>query len=175
MASDPISRSAAGSPAANLAPVHPRISAVLARLGRLGPLAEMTLVAGAILALALLLTPLAWLLNGPAGLAALAIAAAGSLVAALLALIAGWLFRGPQAPMYGTLAGMLVRMSVALAVVVLVKQGRPDLAGVALVFYLLVFYVVALTIETAMLIGKIMPDRRPSGSDRSNQILPKAV
>jgi len=51
--------------------------------------------------------------------------------------------------MYGMVAGMLIRMSVVLAVAVTLKRGVPELAGGALIFFLLGFYLLALAIETA--------------------------
>ena len=150
----------------------------LGRLAALGPVAESGLVVGAILALAVVLAPLAWLLEGPAGTLALAVAAGASLLAALFAVLVARLFHGPQVPMYGMLSGTIARMSVALAAVMIVKRGAAELAGAALVFYLLAFYLEALAIETAILIARIQPDRLSSDKlradrDRPGQSLPK--
>ena len=53
--------------------------------------------------------------QGPAGLVSAGVAAGVSLLAAEFALAVGRLFRGPAAAMYGMVAGMFARMSVALA------------------------------------------------------------
>ena len=60
--------------------------------------------------------------------------------------------------------------TVALAAVVVVKRAAPDLADFALVFYLVVFYLAALAIETAILLAKIEP-----AAGRPNPTLPEAV
>ena len=94
MASDPRSPSAEAAEASTL----------LGRLASLGHLAESGLVVGAILALAVVLAPLAWLVGGSAGTLALAVAAGASLLAALFAVLVARLFHGPQGPMFGMLA-----------------------------------------------------------------------
>ena len=170
MASDPRSQSAACTQGTTR----------LGRLAGLGHVAESGLVVGAILALAVVLAPLAWLLGGPAGTLALAVAAGTSLLAALFAVLVARLFHGPKAPMYGMLAGTVARMSVALVAVMIVKRGAAELAGAALVFYLLAFYLEALAIETAVLIARVQPDRLQSDKlrsdpDRPGQAFPKAV
>jgi hypothetical protein len=139
-------------------------------LGRLGFIAESGILATVVAAVWLLLAPLGYAQAGTAGLVAAAVAAGVSLAAAQIALTIGHLFRGPAAPMYGMVAGMFARMSVALLVGVTLQRGMPALADAAMILYLLVFYLVTLFVETVMLVAKIRPD-----SFRPGPSLPKAV
>ncbi len=127
-------------------------------------------MAGMVAAVWVLLAPVGYATTGTAGLTAAAVAAGVSLLAAQFALVIGQLFRGPAAPMYGMVAGMFARMSVALAVGVGLQRGVPMLADRTMILYLLVFYLATLAIETALLVAKIRPD-----AGRSATALPKAV
>jgi hypothetical protein len=146
------------------------ITALWHALGRLGFVAQSGIVAGAVAAIWLLIAPLGYWLNGTTGLVAAGVAAGVSLLAAQFALTIGQLFRGPSAAMYGIVAGMFARMSVALLLGVALQRGVPALANAAMILYLLVFYLATLTIETALLLAKIPPDSVRSGTE-----LPKAV
>jgi hypothetical protein len=127
-------------------------------------------VAGVVAAVWILLAPLGYATAGTTGLTAAAVAAGVSLLAAQFALVVGQLFRGPAAPMYGMVAGMFARMSVALAVGAGLQRGAPVLADRTMILYLLVFYLATLAIETTLLVAKIRPD-----AVRPGTALPKAV
>jgi hypothetical protein len=130
-----------------------RLPAVWVALGRLGFVGQSFLVATTVAVASLAIAPLALLLSGSGGLAAVAIAATVSLLAAECALVAGKVFRGPAAPMYGLVAGMFVRMSVALAVGVALQRSAS--ADGTMIFYLLAFYGLTLATETVLLVAKI--------------------
>jgi hypothetical protein len=146
------------------------VTAFWRALGRLGFVAQSGIVAGVVAAIWLLLAPLGYALTGTTGLVAAAVAAAVSLLAAEFALSIGQLFRGPAAPMYGMVAGMFARMSVALLAGIAIQRGVPALADAAMILYLLVFYLATLAIETALLLAKVRPDSVRPGAE-----LPKAV
>jgi hypothetical protein len=139
-------------------------------LGRLGFVAQSGIVIGGVTVFFLLLAPLGYALTGTAGLMAAGVAASVSLLAAQIALIVGQVFRGPAAPMYGMVAGMFARLTVALLVGVALQRGVPVLADAAMIVYLLVFYLATLAIETALLVARIRPDSVRPGAE-----LPKAV
>ncbi len=109
---------------------------------------------------AVLVSP-GYALVGTGCLVSAGIAAGVSLLAAEFALAIGWLFRGPAAAMYGMVAGMFARMSVALFTGVALQRGVPLLADAAMIAYLLVFYLVTLAVEAALLVAKIRPAAVP--------------
>jgi hypothetical protein len=125
--------------------------------GQLGWPLESGIVALVVVGVWVLLAPLGYLLSAAAGVAAVTTAAMISLVAALAALAAGRLFRGPLAVMYGMLAGMLVRMTVVLAIGMTLQLNVPGLMGGAMILYLVVFYVATLAVETALGLAKLSP------------------
>ena len=151
-------------------PTARRLTAFCHALGRQGFVVESGIVAGVVVGVWLLLAPIGYASAGTAGLISAAVAAGVSLLAAEFALAVSRLFRGPAAAMYGMVAGMLARMSVALAVAVALQRGVPWLASTAMIVDLLVFYLVTLAIETALLVAKIRPDLA-----RPNAAMPKAV
>jgi len=101
--------------------------------------------------------PVAYGLNGGVGMATAGLAAAAALVASQFALAASRMFRGPQAPMFGMLAGMVIRMTIALAALMLLRVNAAPMAGAALVLYLLLFYLATLATETVLLVAGIQP------------------
>ena len=126
-------------------------------LGRLGLVGQTGVVLGGIFAAALLIAPWSYGFGGIAGLRSVGVAAGVSLLAAELALLVGGLFRGPAAAMYGMVSGMTVRMAVALLLGVALQLGATDRADRAMIFYLLVFYMVTLAIETGLLLARVRP------------------
>jgi hypothetical protein len=107
------------------------------------------LLAACILALALLLLPVALRQRGSGGPMGLIIAAAICLVSGMLSeLIAAALF-ARATPLGATLAGMAVRMILPLGLcVALVATGQSGRQHLAFIGYLLTFYVVTLVLET---------------------------
>jgi hypothetical protein len=176
MPSDPHSRSAGPRAGAKLGQIDAlRQIGALAVFGALGPWAEMGIVSAVVVILALVLAPLDYLFTGGTGLMALVVAGGVSLAAAVIALAVGRLFRGTRQAMYASLAGMLIRMSVALAAALVLRYGTAALAGGAMMFYLLVFYLATLSIETTLMVARIRPDVHRPEAGNSNSALPKAV
>ena len=82
------------------------------------------------------------------GLAAAALASGCCCVGALGAIgVAFWL-RGPRHLLALVLVGMGVRMGVALAAALIVQLGGGPLVDAGFVYYLLMFYLVTLAVET---------------------------
>ncbi len=134
----------------------------LNRLQNGSPVVRVVLLASTTLAEFALVGPLAVYLGGRMGLAAAAVAAALCLAGAASALIAADLLRGPQSALQALLAGMAFRMGIPLgAGVALYVRGGP-LAEAGVLHYLLVFYPVALTIETALSLPRNRQLSRPS-------------
>jgi hypothetical protein len=97
-----------------------------------------------------LIGPFAGLLNGWRGVMAAVTAAAACWLGAALALAVGRAHHGPLQALYAMVSGMLLRMAVPLAAcAVLQSQGGP-LAEAGIVYYAVVFYLVTLTIDTAL-------------------------
>lgn len=94
---------------------------------------------------------IAWALAGPHG--ALQVS-----IAAVLCLTPGWLvfaFTGlyvTAAPLGGVIVGMVARMAAVLCGAVVLKAVRPDLADLSFAVWLGLFYVLALAVETKLLL-----------------------
>jgi len=94
--------------------------------------------------------PAAFFFGGWAAVAAAAVAGWLCLVGAVIALIGSHLLRGPQLAMAALLTGMAARMGIPLCLgIVLHLQGGP-IADAGLLYYLLVFYPITLTVETVL-------------------------
>jgi hypothetical protein len=118
----------------------------------------MLLTAGTVLSLG-------WVaFHDQTGLMAGAVAAGVCLLAAWLALVLCEPLRSPQHLLALVLVGTVVRMGVPFAaILVIFFLGRP-LADAGFVYYLMVFYPIALVAETA----QILPGRQAKGSDSAN-------
>ena len=101
------------------------------------------------LALAISLPP-AWLIGGNIAMLAATIAAAACLVGGVLALAMSGLFRDPSQAFAGVLLGMLAGMGVPLAVAVACHVGGGELSRAGVMFYLLIFFPITLTVKTAL-------------------------
>ena len=121
-----------------------------ARLRSRGPLVQSAVLGLAVLAAYAVVAPVAGLLSGADGLAAAAVAAGLCLLGAILALLVCRSFRGPQRAWQGVLAGMLPRMGVPLAFALVLHLRGGPLAEAGLLVYLVVFYPVTLSLETAL-------------------------
>ena len=95
-----------------------------------------------------LVAPIAIWLGGSTALAAAAVAAGLCLAGALAALLVGWLLRDLSNPVHGMLAGMLPRMGIPLGGAMVFHLQGGVLAEAGLLVYLVVFYPVALGVET---------------------------
>lgn len=111
-------------------------------------LRSATLLAACILLVALLLVPVALGQSGSGGPLGLAIAAAICLVSGILSeVIAASL--AAATPLGASLFGMMVRMFLPLGVCMfLVATGQSGRQHLALIGYLLTFYIVTLVVET---------------------------
>jgi len=94
--------------------------------------------------------PVAWWLGGAAGVTAAAAAAFLCLAGAISALVAGHLFRGPRHAWNALLVGMVARSGIPLAAALAIYLRGGPLAEAGLLYYLLVFYPVALTTEIVL-------------------------
>jgi hypothetical protein len=94
--------------------------------------------------------PAAYLLSGQIGILAAGMAAVCCGFGALGALLVAHWFRGPDRLLPRVLGGMTLRMSVPLACVLGVELGRGPLADAGFVYYVLVFYLVTLAVETGL-------------------------
>ncbi len=96
--------------------------------------------------------PVAYCWSGGIGLEAAALASGCCCAGALGTLcVAPWL-RAPHHLLASVLVGMAVRMGVALAAAVVVQLGGGPLAEAGFVYYLLMFYLVTLAVETAVVV-----------------------
>lgn len=103
-----------------------------------------------VIAVLLIVAPVALCTGGQAGLRAAALAAILCLTGAVVALMAGRLLRGPSRALVALFAGMAARMGIPLTFgLAIYLQGGP-LAEAGLVYYLVVFYPVTLAAETML-------------------------
>jgi hypothetical protein len=115
-----------------------------------GLAARAAMLALAVLVVFVPVGPVAVCIGGCTALAAAAVAAVFCLAGATIALMASHLLRGPKHALAALLAGMTARMGIPLAFGLAIHlQGGP-LAEAGLLYYLLVFYPVALAAETAL-------------------------
>lgn len=125
------------------------------RLGQLGLVAQAGALCAVVAVLWAAVSPLAYSLSGVAGLWAAAVGAGATLLGGLIALLLASLCRGPAAPMYGMLVGMMARMVVPMAIGVAVQLKVEWLADAGMIFYLLVFYMATLALETTISLARI--------------------
>jgi hypothetical protein len=97
--------------------------------------------------------------SGAAGLAALSVAAAGCLVSATAAMILSYCLQTPATAMAAALLSMAVRTGLPLIVALVVRLGGPSLVEAGFVYYLLVFYVLALAIEVPLSLPRMERSR----------------
>ncbi len=97
-----------------------------------------------------LVAPVAWGLEGVAGVTAAAVAAALCLAGAGVALLASRLARGPNGALAGRLLGMAARMAIPLGGGFAFQIRGGPLAEAGLLYYLLIFYPITLSLETSL-------------------------
>ena len=108
-------------------------------------------VLAAVDALALAVSlPLAWLIGGHIGMLAATVAAAACLLGGTLALVISGLFQDPAQAFAGVLLGMVAGMGVPLAVAVACHVGGGELSRAGVMFYLLIFFPITLTVKTVL-------------------------
>ncbi len=118
------------------------------------PVRVAILVAVESLALAISL-PCAWLIGGPMGMFAAGIAATACLIGGVLALVISSLFQDPMQAFAGVLLGMGANMGVPLVVAMACHLGGGELSRAGVMFYLLIFFPVTLTVKTVLSLPKM--------------------
>jgi hypothetical protein len=145
------------------------MSLYLNKLRNYGLAVRMIVIGAASLAVFSAAGPAAFCLGGWCAVAAAGTAGTLCLVGAVIALISSHLLRGPQLAPAALLTGMAARMGVPLCLgMALHLQGGP-LADAGLLYYLLVFYPVTLTVETVLSLPQFQrpacPVPNPSSSN----------
>ncbi len=103
-------------------------------------------------------TPLAFALRGTNGLLAVGVAAGVCWFGAVITLPIAALFRGPSAMMYGLALSMLGRTMLPLVLGVALHFASPMLADAGMIYYLLVFYLLTLAVETVLAVASVAHD-----------------
>jgi hypothetical protein len=125
--------------------------------------------AAVVCALALAI-PVAAYLYGAAAILAATVAACLCLAGAAFALIVTDLLRGPQHALAALLMGMAARMGPPLIFGLAIQVRGGLLVQAGMLYYLLVFYAVALAVETAL---SLPPSRRPTAPTQvSSNVVP---
>ncbi len=101
----------------------------------------------------LLVGPLSFYFDGVNGLVASGAGMTICLVCGLLALVVAEQFRKPEHVLQQVLITMGLRMGIPLGLCMVVYIQRGPLAEAGMVYYLLVFYLVTLLVETMMATG----------------------
>ena len=107
-----------------------------------------------VVAVYLIVAPVAWHVSGSAGLAAAAVAGAccwfGAICGTTTGLVVGRFVRGQSRGICESLSGMLLRMGIPLGVALVLYLQGGTLVTAGLLVYLLIFYPVVLAVETAL-------------------------
>lgn len=117
------------------------------------------LLSGLFAAYFLSLAPIAWLLDGAAGLTALGLATFVCFISGILALVATTWVVPPERPAAHAVLGMAVRMSLPLIVCLLVTQREPGLTDAGFAWYLVGAFCVGLFVETAISLGQLTTNK----------------
>ncbi len=102
--------------------------------------------------------------QGRDGLQAAVVAAAICWLGSSLALILTAISRGPQAAVWTLLFGMLFRMGLPLAAGLMLQRAGGPLAEAGVFGKVLIFYLVALAVETPLSLRVLRPPAGPSRS-----------
>ncbi len=131
----------------------------LRRLPQRSLAVRIMFLAVAVLAIAAVILPLAWVISGNQGGVIAGAAAAGvCLLAASIALGVSEPLRRPQDVLALVLVGMMIRMGIPLAAALIVVFRGGPLADAGFLYYVVVFYAVTLVAETFL----SMPDCGPT-------------
>jgi hypothetical protein len=142
------------------------MSSSLAELRQRSLAFRQALLAVAMLAAYALAAPAAGWLFGWWGLASAALAGAVCWIGAGLALGMAFLLRGPNLAMQAMLFALVFRTGLPLGFVMIVQAGGGSLTWAGLVYFLLVFYLVALGVEVLLSLPEPGPTsaHAPQGS-----------
>ena len=119
------------------------------------PLRALAVLAGVLTALGVVVAPLAYLLGGGQGLAAAALAWAVALAGGLAALVVSLTLRHPKLVVQQTLLAMGLRTALPLAICLVLIVRESPLVEAGVVYYVLLFYLTALTVDTLLLLVAI--------------------
>jgi len=131
------------------------------KLASLGPCGQAALVTGALVVAWLALAPLAGATQGSSGLAAAAVGAGVCWLGATFALLIGALVRGQGAVLQRMVLGMMARAMFPLMLGAMLHMRVQWLAAAGMIYYLLVFYMVGLAVETLLLLAQVAPTMLP--------------
>ncbi|MFZ5832374.1 MAG: hypothetical protein ACOY3P_19995 [Planctomycetota bacterium] len=106
--------------------------------------------------------PIAYAWHGGDGSIAALVALALTLFAGMTALALLNALRGRHQALIAVLVGMMVCMGIPLMGAVVIRIAYPALADAGLMYYLLVFYLVALAVKTAAAVGIVARAAPPS-------------
>ncbi len=130
------------------------------KVGRLGLIAQSTLVSAVVVAVWALVAPVAYSISGVWGLIAAGAGAGVCWLGAQLAVAIASLFRGPEAVLQRVLLGMLARTMIPLVLGVALHFKFPSLADAGVVAYLLLFYFVTMATDTMLTLTQIPSSSR---------------
>ena len=114
-----------------------------------------------------LVAPLAGFYGGQDGVIAAAVALGLCLSGTGSALVVSHFFRDPDRALHGMLLGMLPRMGIPLSIGLLIHLQNGFLSQSGLLYYLLLFYPVTLTVETILSLP-------PTGMRQANSSSPQS-
>ena len=134
----------------------------LAQIARLGLAARCGLVTLAVAIALAIAGALAFRLHEGAGVAAAGVAAGVCLLGSIAALTVSQFLQGPEAALRRVLASMALRMFVPLAFCLVVAALGGPLAEAGCVYYVLVFYLVTLAVDTVLALPHDAATKRSS-------------
>jgi hypothetical protein len=132
----------------------------LDRLRNRGIVAKTAMLTLAVAVVFAAASPVVFHIGGAMGLAAAGLAAALCLLGAATALVVSHLVREPQHALAGLLMATTARMGAPLLIGLVAHLRGGPLAEAGLLYYLLIFYPVTLTVEISM----SLPQRRQSAA-----------
>jgi hypothetical protein len=116
---------------------------------------------GIMFGLAVIVAPLAWMFSGSMGVAASTLAAAICLIGGIVGMsVAAWPNASTQV-ITQSLVPMMIRMGIALGACMAISLRRGPLFQSGFVYYLLLFYLLSLGPETALMLRGL----KATGSD----------
>ncbi len=133
------------------------LAAPRGRLGLLTGQIALAIVVGLVLAPG---AATGWMISGPWGIAAAVVAAVSCWMGAASALAAAALLSGVANGLGGLLAGMGLRMGIPLTCGLLLQLTGGPLTEAGVLYYLLVFYPITLSVEIALSIRHASADKR---------------
>jgi hypothetical protein len=117
--------------------------------------AQAGLTSALVSGLWIVIAPVAYQISGSIGPVAAALGAGACLFGALLGLAIGAVFPGAAGVLHRMLFAMLARTVVPLMAGVALHFKSSELAAAGMIYYLLIFYMATLAIETTMLLAQI--------------------